>query len=42
MYNMRKVGETMYPFVGFAVGLMVGKIFEKSYKAVWYGIFVTV
>jgi len=26
---MRKVGETMYPFVGFAVGLMVGKIFEK-------------
>ena len=26
----------MYPFVGFAVGLMVGKIFEKQYKAVWY------
>jgi len=21
MYNMRKVGETMYPYVGFAVGL---------------------
>ena len=30
MYNMRKVGDTMYPFAGFAVGLVLCALLDDK------------